>query len=98
MTEKELQQQVVQLAKMLGFLVYHTYNSRRSAAGFPDLVLIHPRYGIRVAELKVGRNKPTAAQEKWLAALRAAGVPTYLWTDRTPLDEIRRALMEEREP
>jgi hypothetical protein len=34
------------------------------------------------AELKVGRNRPTPAQENWLAALRAvAGVEVYLWRE-----------------
>jgi hypothetical protein len=32
-----------------------------------------------VAELKVGKNKPTAAQAEWLSAFRAAGVPAFVW-------------------
>ena len=39
-TETEFQAQVIELATTLGWLVYHTYDSRRSVYGFPDLVLV----------------------------------------------------------
>ena len=39
LTEAQLQEMVVARSKALGWLVYHTYDSRRSASGFPDLVL-----------------------------------------------------------
>ena len=38
MTEKQFQSHIVQYAKMRGWLVYHTHDSRRSEPGFPDLV------------------------------------------------------------
>ena len=38
-TEKAFQTAVVELAELCGWKVYHTYDSRRSAPGFPDLVL-----------------------------------------------------------
>ena len=44
-------------------------------AGVPDLCLDHPagRYhGLRI-ELKVGKNKPTAEQNRWLQQLRVSG-------------------------
>ncbi len=77
-TEKQFQAQVVGLARLCGWRVYHTHDSRRSEPGFPDLVLLK---GVRavVAELKVGRNTTTAEQREWLAAWRAAGVETYEW-------------------
>jgi hypothetical protein len=53
MTEKQLQGAVVELAKRLGYLVYHTFDSRRSNPGWPDLVLCKPPRLI-FAELKVG--------------------------------------------
>lgn len=31
------------------------------------------------AELKVAKNRPTPAQEMWLAALRKSGVEVYVW-------------------
>lgn len=34
--EKDFQQRVINLAESLGYLVYHTHDSRRSQPGFPD--------------------------------------------------------------
>lgn len=80
-SEREFQAQVVQLARLCGWLVYHTHDSRHSAAGFPDLVLVHPGRGeVAYAELKVPPNDATPAQAAWLAALRAAGQRAALWT------------------
>ena len=39
-TEKEFQAVVVEYAQRLGYMVYHTYDSRRSQRGFPDLVMV----------------------------------------------------------
>jgi len=85
---------VVDVAQRGGWLVHHELPAQRASgrwatwnvgpAGFPDLVLLRPASKYRpgqliVAELKVGRNKPTKAQEKYLQAFRDAGVETYLW-------------------
>ena len=78
-TEAELQANVLELAGRLGWLSYHTHDSRRSAAGFPDLVLVR---GDRLvfAELKRERRYPTPAQRHWLAALAAVTtVSAHLW-------------------
>lgn len=50
-------------------------------AGFPDLLLVNKRHNppLIVAELKVGRNKATAEQQKWLAEFELAGIPAYTW-------------------
>ena len=32
-----------------------------------------------MAELKVGKNKPTPEQEQWLEAWRKIGVPAFVW-------------------
>jgi hypothetical protein len=77
--EKHFTQEVVDLARMFGWqLVYHTYWSEHSAAGFPDLVLCKPPRLV-FAELKVGTIvKP--AQQAWLDGLAdVAGVETYIW-------------------
>lgn len=79
LTEKEFMAQVVALAGLCGWKVYHTYDSRRSVAGYPDLTLIRGRVLV-VAELKVGRNKLTPEQAAWVAAFEGAGIPAYLWT------------------
>lgn len=68
-TEKEFQAQVVEYAKLNGWLVYHTYDSRHSEPGFPDMVMTREEAAI-VVELKAVRGKLTADQEKWLSAFR----------------------------
>jgi hypothetical protein len=70
MPERDLQAQVLQLAGMLGWLVFHPYNSQRSTPGFPDLVLVHEATGaLLFAELKQDGKHPTAEQQRWLDAL-----------------------------
>jgi hypothetical protein len=77
--EKELLARVRYLARVAGWLVYHTFNSRKSEAGFPDLVLVKPPRLV-IAELKRAGEQPTIEQEAWLAALALVpGVECYLW-------------------
>ena len=78
-TEKGFQAAVTQLAKIHGWLVYHTYNSRHSAKGFPDLTLVRGPRCI-MAELKSATGRVTPDQKLWLAALGAVpGVEAALW-------------------
>jgi hypothetical protein len=81
MSETEFQEQVVQYARLNGWLVYHTYDSRRSAQGFPDLVLARGPYLI-FAELKSERGRLTDEQAEWVAALRRTGQVAYVWRPR----------------
>jgi hypothetical protein len=68
-SEKDFMQAVVDFAKVNQWHVYHTHDSRRSERGFPDLVCV--RRGVIVfAELKVGRNRLSAAQMEWISALQ----------------------------
>jgi hypothetical protein len=76
-TEKRFMAQVVQLARLLGWMVYHPYFSRRSVPGYPDLTLVRER--VFWVELKVGRGKLTPDQELWRDALRAAGAEWHEW-------------------
>ena len=77
-TERGFQATVIALAKLYKWLVYHTHDSRRSQAGFPDLVLVKsPR--IIYAELKTSRGKVRPEQVAWLEALRACGCDARLW-------------------
>ena len=91
LSERDFQAQVVQLAKLTGWRVYHTYDSRRSNPGFPDLVLVRaPR--VILAELKRERGRVTAAQREWGETLRACpGVEYYLWRP-SDWDEIEQVL------
>lgn len=76
-SEKEFMAEVVRLAKSLGWRVYHTRDSRRSEAGFPDLVLVRER--VIFAELKTATGRLTAAQANWLDAIRETGTSAYEW-------------------
>jgi hypothetical protein len=92
-TVQEFQAQVLQLARLCGWRVYHTHDSRRRAVGFPDLVLVKGPYLI-FAELKCDKGRLTEAQEEWIAALRAAGAPAYCWRpgDWSDIERILREL------
>lgn len=67
-SEKTFQQQIVTLAKVTGWMVYHTYDSRKSEPGFPDLVMVKDGRLI-FAEVKTEKGKLTEAQGKWATAL-----------------------------
>lgn len=60
-TEAAFTDDVLGLARFYQFTGYHTHDSRRSQAGFPDLVLIRPPRLI-FAELKL--DKPTATRAR----------------------------------
>lgn len=77
LTEVELQQKITDLAELRGWLVYHTYDSRRSAAGFPDLVLCRSGQVLFV-EVKSEKGRLSKAQAKWLTEL---GIGTTLQFD-----------------
>lgn len=84
MSEKDFQAQVIQYAKLCGWLIYHTHDSRRSNPGFPDLVCVRPARRDRpgrviYAELKSDRGKLTEAQSGWLQCLADAGAEAYCW-------------------
>lgn len=90
MTERELEQGVVDVAHLLGFRAAHfgallsskgwRTPARYDGKGFPDLVLVRPGRLVFV-ELKCGRNTLSAEQADWLEALRAAGQEAYVFTD-----------------
>ena len=79
MTEAELQARVIALARALGWLEYHTFDSRRSRAGFPDLVLAHRTHGVLFRELKRESLQPTNDQVLWLGLLGASGADAAVW-------------------
>ena len=67
LSEAQFQRQVIELATLCGFHCYHTHDSRRSAAGFPDLVLAR-NGAVIFAELKSKRGRVSDAQAEWIAA------------------------------
>lgn len=72
LSEAAFQRQVEQLAGFYGWRGYHTHDSRRSAAGFPDLVLVRGPE-LLFSELKTNHGRPTAEQRAWLEALGVVG-------------------------
>ncbi len=75
--EKDWQKQVRDLASMLGYRrAYHTFDSRRSDTGFPDLVLVRDR--VVFLELKREKGIVSVAQAGWLEALASAGAEVYV--------------------
>ncbi len=77
LTEAELQQKITDRAEALGWLVYHTYDSRRSSAGFPDLFLCRGSRALAI-EVKSERGRVSPAQDGWLGALGLTKVETWL--------------------
>ena len=71
-TEKEFQDQIIELARYTGYLVYHDQDSRRSEPGFPDLCLV----GDRCIFLEVKRQNGVVsrAQVDWITRLVKAGI------------------------
>lgn len=83
-SESEFQRDVIELAKLLGWRVWHQVPTmvrpgRWATAGvgdpgFPDLALAHPTRGAMFWELKTNDGKVSAAQQLWLEQLQAAGI------------------------
>ena len=86
-TEREFQAAVVELARLTGWAAYHTHDSRRSEAGYPDLTLAKGG-AVIFAELKRdAKARVTPAQRAWLEALAPRGSigaqhAVFLWTPK----------------
>ena len=94
-SEKQFQQQVEDLATLLGWWSFHVYNASRSPAGFTDLVLFRER--VIFAELKVrdkkGKaNKLKAPQIEMSHRCFKAGAEWYSWLDPDDWPEIKEVL------
>jgi hypothetical protein len=84
MSEAALQANILDAAKALRWLRYHTHISRKSQPGFPDLVLVHERQQRLIfAELKTEKGPVTPEQVEWLHQLRTTGrCEVYIWRPR----------------
>lgn len=88
MSESDLQDSIVELARINGWLVHHCrpgMNRRgqwatqiQGSPGWPDLLLVR---GTRILaiELKSARGRVEPEQTEWLDALEEAGVVTFVW-------------------
>jgi len=88
-TEEEFQGHIVYMARYLGWVWYHTHDSRRSPAGFPDLVLVRDRVLFREVKAEKGRLSP--AQVEWHDRLQRAGADVGVWRP-SDWDRIEREL------
>ena len=89
--EADWQEGVRQHALLRGWLFFHPWSAKHSAAGYPDCTMVR-RSRLIFAELKRVGEVPTPEQVVWLEALRGVpGVEVYVWTvaDR---DEVERVL------
>lgn len=80
-TEARFQAEIERMAKAAGWLHYHTHDSRRSQAGYPDLTLVRGRK-LLFRELKTETGRVTPEQRRWLEALEAAGQDAGVWRPR----------------
>jgi hypothetical protein len=68
MSEKQLMETILQACSLLKYKAYHTFDSRRSEPGFPDLVICgHSR--LFFFETKSATGRVTPDQQGWLDAL-----------------------------
>lgn len=92
MRESELQEQIRQMCVQLGLYHYHARDSRGSAAGWPDWVIMSRRpglsgtgNGIIFRELKSQSGQLTSEQKEIGYLLTAAGLSWEVWR---PVDYI----------
>jgi len=93
-SEESFQRRVLELARWMGWsLRYHTFDSRKSAPGFPDLVLVRaPRVVFAECKTDYAPKELIGAQRLWMhELLRCPGIEYYVWRPRN-WQEIERIL------
>ena len=83
-SERDLQNCVVELANLLGYWHFHDFDSRSSNPGMLDLFLVgkvDTPVATRVihVELKSRRGRLRESQRDQIARLKAAGQEVYIW-------------------
>ena len=85
MTETQLQANVIELAELLGWMVYHAANVKgqlraRTSVGFPDLVIVHQKTGsVLFVECKSENGGLSDDQRRWSYALIKSAGNYYLF-------------------
>jgi hypothetical protein len=88
-TESDFQSNVVELAHLQGWWSFHPHDSRRSAPGWPDLVLLRPPEALFV-EVKTDRGRLSPVQVDVLDTLRECALEVHVWRPRDwPSIELR---------
>lgn len=77
MREIEFQRMVTDLCDWLRLTWHHETDSRRSRAGFPDLVIVGN--AVIFVELKAPKGRVSPDQQRWLHALMLAGAEAHVW-------------------
>lgn len=101
--ERDLQLEVIRLARLFGWRVYYIPDwmyrlamasmkrTRRADRDWPDKgfpdLVLVKPPRFILAELKAGRNKPSDDQLAWHTDLRACGLTVYVWNESS-MDEI----------
>lgn len=75
--EIEFQRRITDLCDWLKLTWHHETDSRRTRAGFPDLVIVGN--AVIFVELKSQRGRVSPEQQAWLDALMRAGVEAHVW-------------------
>jgi hypothetical protein len=70
---------ILALCRSLRLYAYHTFDSRKCAPGFPDLVIIGRRVLWRELKGWKPSSRPTRAQIDVLTGLRNAGQDAAIW-------------------
>jgi hypothetical protein len=94
--ERDLQTNVVEMARWLGWLTYHAFDSRRSQPGLPDIIAIRNQTVLWIELKKDDRARLRPEQQVWSERLLAAGQDYRKWTWTSWLSgEIERTLKED---
>jgi len=85
-SEAQLQRDVIQASKLLGWMCYSIPDSRRATSnGYPDLTFLYPGNGrsgsgdFFLAELKAENGVLSRERGGWIAGLHAGGVEVFVW-------------------
>ena len=91
MTEDQLQASVIAVAEAHGWMWHHETDSRRTRAGWPDLVLVKGNR-IKIIELKSEKGKASPEQQAWLDALADVDTISTGIVRPSDFDALRRSL------
>ena len=91
MLERDFQKQIIELAEIRGWVLYHvsdvhTKLRSETSVGFPDLVLLRD-VRLIAAEVKTEENVTTFEQCVWLAKFANVGAEVALWRPDTPPEQ-----------
>ncbi len=88
MTEADFQRQIIDLAHLYGWRVFHARPAQNARGdwrtpvaadgkGFPDLVMVRDR--VLFVELKSAKGRFAPEQHEWLDVLEEAGAEVHVW-------------------